>query len=406
MRLLLFTGKGGVGKTTLAAATATHLACAGGKVLVVSTDPAHSLADALATGLGPEPCEVEIPGTSASLYAAEIQTRVLLDGAWCELREHLRTVLRGAGVNELDSEELTVLPGVEDLLALVEVRRLAENGPWDTVIVDCGPTAETLRLLSLPEALAGYLERLFPAHRRVVRGLLATMAGSETVERWDDVADALGRLAEQLSGLTELFSSAATSVRLVLTPEAVVAAETRRTLTALALQHIRVDGLVANRVVPDPGAARGDAASWMRTRRKEQETVLESVRIGTDIPLRKVLHRATEPVGAAVLQELGTELYGDDDPLAGPDKAPVMEVTGERGKSLDAKFSLRITMPLHEGAELDLARIGDELAITIDGRRRLVALPAVLRRCIVTGALAGDDGVTVQFKPDPDLWMR
>lgn len=405
MRILLFTGKGGVGKTTLAAATAARVAGRGGKVLVVSTDPAHSLADALDADLGAQPREVRLDGSRAVLHAAEVQTRELVDGTWRELREHLRTMLQGAGVDEVDAEELTVLPGVEDLLALTEVHRLAASGLWDTVIVDCGPTAETLRLLALPESLAGYLERLFPAHRRAVRGLLAGIAGSEQIERWDSVADGLGRLAERLAGLKGMLGDGGTSVRLVLTPESVVAAETRRTLTALALQQIRVDGLVANRVVPHPGSARGAAAGWLRTRRREQEKVLDTLRAATDLPLRMVEHRAAEPVGAAALLELGAELYAEADPLENLSNMPSMQVTGG-GRGLDAEYALRIALPLHPSADLNMARIGDELAITVDGRRRLVALPAVLRRCIVTSAVAGDDGLTVRFRPDPELWMR
>ncbi|MGH8963928.1 MAG: ArsA family ATPase, partial [Actinomycetes bacterium] len=232
MRVVLFTGKGGVGKTTLAAATAALLARSGRKVLAVSTDPAHSLGDALDVDLGGEPVEVE-----AGLYAAHVDARTLLDGAWSRLREHLGTLLAGAGVDELVADELTVLPGVEDLLALGEVRRLAGSGLWEVVVVDCGPTAETLRLLGLPEAASTYLERLFPAHRRAVRGLLTGLAGASRDARpaWDRTVDALDALAEQLRGLRELLDPATTSIRLVLTPERVVAAETRRTLTALAL---------------------------------------------------------------------------------------------------------------------------------------------------------------------------
>ena len=152
MRVVLFTGKGGVGKTTLAAATAARLARSGRKALVVSTDPAHSLGDALEAELDGEPAELE-----SGLYAAHIDTHALLDDAWGPLQHHLHTVLAGAGVDELVADELTVLPGVEDLLALAEVRRAAESGPWEVVVVDCGPTAETLRLLGLPEALAGYV---------------------------------------------------------------------------------------------------------------------------------------------------------------------------------------------------------------------------------------------------------
>ncbi|GAB2839973.1 ArsA family ATPase [Lentzea nigeriaca] len=397
-RVLLFTGKGGVGKTTLAAATAASLAAHGRKALVVSTDPAHSLGDALDVRLGAAPSEVD-----TGLFACQIDPRGLVDEAWGELRGHLRTVLAGAGVNELDAEELTVLPGVEELLALAEVRRLASVGPWEVVVVDCGPTAETLRLLSLPEAFAGYLERLFPTHRRVVRGLLAGVAGTGTVEKWDATADALSRLAERLDALRSMLADPSScSVRLVLTPERVVAAETRRTLTALALQGIRVDSVIANRLVPSPGSARGGAATWLRTRRHEQDAVLaELTGIGE---IRTVDHRASEPVGVPALLEVASQLYGSEDPLPAASVAEsLLEVSGS-GRGLDARYSLRIALPLAEDTELDLARVGDDLALTVDRRRRLVALPSLLRRCIVTGAEMDSGGVTVGFRPDPSLW--
>ncbi|MEU4447482.1 ArsA family ATPase [Actinosynnema sp. NPDC050801] len=399
-RLLLFTGKGGVGKTTLAAATATALAAGGRKALVVSTDPAHSLGDAFGVPLSGDVAEVDAGGSFGGLHAAQVDPRALVDDAWRDLRGHLRTVLAGAGVDELDAEELTVLPGVEELLALSEVRRLASGGPWDVVVVDCGPTAETLRLLALPEAFASYLERLFPTHRRVVRGLLAGVAGSGTVEKWDATADALGRLAENLEQLRGLLTSPTTSVRLVLTPERVVAAETRRTVTALALQGIRVDGVVANRVVPDPGADSGAAAAWLRTRRAEQDAVLADLAdLGS---VRAVEHRAAEPVGTTALLDLADSLYQGRDPLdgeSGDGQLLEVERTGER------EYTLRIALPVGDSS-LDLARVGDDLAVTVDGRRRLVALPSLLKRCLVTGAELDDTGLAVRFAPDPDLWMR
>src|SRR3954467_8392179 len=322
MRIVLFTGKGGVGKTTLAAATAAQLARSGRKALVVSTDPAHSLGDALEADLAGAPAEVD---GLVGLFAAHVDARGLAEGAWERLREHLRTLLAGAGVDELVADELTVLPGVEELLALRAVRRAAQSGPWDVVVVDCGPTAETLRLLALPEAVGGYLERLFPAHRRAVRGLLAGATGRaprEAAERWDRTADALDLLADDLAGLRAMLSAPATGIRLVLTPERVVAAETRRTLTALALHGLRVDGLVANRLVPvPPPAAGGVAADWLRERAAEQAAVLSELD-GVGPPLRTVGYRAAEPTGVAALLELAGDLWGDDDPVAAPADAP------------------------------------------------------------------------------------
>jgi arsenite-transporting ATPase len=407
MRVLLFTGKGGVGKTTLAAATAARLAAHGRKTLVVSTDPAHSLGDALGVPLDGDPTELGVAAADG-LFASQLDVRRLVDGSWQELRTHLRTLLAGAGVDELDAEELTVLPGVEELLALSEVYRLAAAGPWEVVVVDCGPTAETLRLLALPEAMAGYLERLFPTHRRVVRGLLAGIAGARQVDRWDAAADALSRLAERLEALrAALADRSRTSVRLVTTPERVVAAETRRTLTALAVQGVRVDGLVANRLIPVFGPMRGPSATWLHTRRNEQRAVLDELAASAGVPLRTVEHLACEPVGVPALLALAGELYGDDDPLGTEPvaPAPLLTVSGS-GKGLDARYRLRIAVPLAGDADVDLARVGDELALTVDGRRRLISLPPLLRRCEVTGADVADDGVLVDFRPDPALWPR
>jgi arsenite-transporting ATPase len=408
VRVVLFTGKGGVGKTTLAAATATLLARSGRKVLAVSTDPAHSLGDALEADLGGEPTELD-PG----LFAAHVDTRTLLDGAWARLQGHLGTLLAGAGVDELVADELTVLPGVEDLLALGEVRRLAESGPWEVVIVDCGPTAETLRLLGLPEALSTYLERLFPAHRRAVRGLISGLAaaGRDTQPAWDRAVDALDALAEQLQGLRRLLADeATTSIRLVLTPERVVAAETRRTLTALALHGLSVDGLVVNRVLPGaPPSLRGPAGRWLRERHAEQNGVLAEL-AALPVPLRTAEHTAAEPTGLPALLELARTLYGTDDPAAQADqpKAPLLQVrrTAGSGTSLDSEFELVLRLPGVGDGPLDLVRLDDDLAVTTGGTRRMIALPSVLRRCTVTGAnLAGDD-LCVAFAPDPAAWLR
>jgi arsenite-transporting ATPase len=409
VRVVLFTGKGGVGKTTLAAATAAMLARSGRKVLVVSTDPAHSLGDALEADLDGEPQEL-----SVGLYAAHIDTRALLDDSWGQLQGHLRTMLAGAGVDELVADELTVLPGVEDLLALGEVQRAAETGLWDVVVVDCGPTAETLRLLGLPEAISGYLERLFPAHRRAVRGLLAGMsgAGKDGAASWDRTIDALDALAERLSGLRAMLADhERTSIRLVLTPERVVAAETRRTLTALALHGLRVDGMVANRVVPGPPPSlRGPAARWLRQRHTEQQAVLAELDgLGGDVRLHTAAYAAAEPTGVPALLEIARSLYGEADPVPpGRPGPPLMNVrrTAGNGTSPDSEFELVMRLPGAADGPLDLARVDDELAVAVGGVRRLVALPSVLRRCTVTAARLEDDDLCVVFTPDKAVWAR
>jgi arsenite/tail-anchored protein-transporting ATPase len=407
VRVVLFTGKGGVGKTTLAASTAALLARSGRKALVVSTDPAHSLGDALEADLGHEPVELE-----QGLYAAHVDTHTLLDDSWSALQSALRTVLAGAGVDELVADELTVLPGVEDLLALNAVRRAAETGPWEVVVVDCGPTAETLRLLGLPEAVAGYVERLFPAHRRAVRGLLAGLSsGRAPSAAWDATIDALDELADQLGSLRALLADPTRcSIRLVLTPERVVAAETRRTLTALALHGLHVDGIVVNRIVPGPPPSlRGPAARWLRERHTEQQAVLTELSGLGGVPLRTADHTAAEPTGVDALLEIAHNLYGDADPAAaGQPGPPLLRVRRTRGEgtSRDSEFELVLALPGAADGPLDLARVGDDLAIGLGSVRRLVALPSVLRRCVVTAARLDGDDLVVTFAPDPAVWTR
>ncbi len=375
MRILLFTGKGGVGKTTLAASTAARLAASGRKTLVVSTDPAHSLADAFGTTLTDDPSEVD-----AGLFAAHVDARGLVDRSWPDLRERLRGLFAGVGLDALDAEELTVVPGVDEVLALSEVVRLAESGSWDVVVVDCGPTAETLRLLALPEAIGGYLDRvrLFPGVRAA--------------------ADTVTALGEHVRGLrSSLTDPATTSVRLVLTPERLVIAETRRTLTALALRGVHVDGLVVNRLVPKVKRWQGPAGDWLRTRRSEQDAVLSELDRSTPLPVRLVEHRAVEPVGVVALLAVADELYGDIDPLDGfrAPGTPLLSATADGDDYL-----LTVALPLTDTTDLGLARVGDDLSVTVDGVRRLVALPLMLRRYTVIDAESDDTGLVLRFALD------
>jgi arsenite-transporting ATPase len=389
MRIVLFTGKGGVGKTTLAAATAAHLARSGRKTLAVSTDPAHSLGDALEANLGGEP--VEVDGTGG-LFAAHVDARALLDGAWGRLREHLATVLAGAGVDELVADELTVLPGVEELLALSAVRRATETGPWEVVVVDCGPTAETLRLLALPEATSGYLERLFPAHRRAVRGLLARDRAD--ARRWDRTAGARrpGGRARRPAHPAHV---AADGHPARAHPERVVAAERRAQPRDTGLRGARRPASVPARTTARRVAGERRTGAGACSRR------------GVSVRAPSSAHRGRAHRRAALLP-LAAQLGGDDDPITERASTPPLAVrrTAGSGRSADSEFELALHLPGAATAPLDLARIGDELAVTAAGVRRLVALPAVLRRCTVTCARLDGDDLRVAFRPDPALWLR
>jgi arsenite-transporting ATPase len=389
VRVLLFTGKGGVGKTTASAATATLAAGRGLKTLVISTDPAHSLADAVDTPLGPEPTEID-----GGLYGQQIDAQRSFERSWREVQDYLMTLLDKSGADPMAAEELTVLPGAEEVLALLEVRRQVTAGIWDLVVVDCAPTAETLRLLALPEALSWYMDRVFPVSRRVARAMRPVLGRAVPMPQ-DRVFDAVERLHRDLADVRAILTDATRStVRLVLTPEAVVVAEARRTFTSLSLYGYRVDGVVANRVFP-PG---GDAwrAGWVAAQAIQLDEVEQSF---APLPVWRSPYRAGEPVGVEELAAFGAEAYGADDPLAPPPPRDLMTVT-----RADPGFDLSLDLPLADKRDLDLVRHGDDLVVTVGARRRVIALPSALRRCVVSGARLRDGRLVVSFVPDPDLW--
>ena len=391
MRVLLFTGKGGVGKTTASAATATLAAARGLKTLVVSTDPAHSLADTVDSALGPEPTEID-----SGLYGQQIDAQRQFERSWREVQDYLRSVFDKSGIDPLAAEELTVLPGAEEVLALLEVRRQVASDTWDLVVVDCAPTAETLRLLALPEALSWYMDRVFPASRRVARAMRPVLGRVTSVPvPQDRVFDAVERLHRELADARAMLTDQSrTSVRLVLTPEAVVVAEARRTLTSLSLYGYRVDGVIANRVFP----AGGDAwrAGWVAAQQIQLGEVEQSF---APLPVWRSPYRAGEPVGVEELAAFAAEAYGDADPLALPPPHDLMSVA-----RTDVGFDLALDLPLADKRDLDLVRRGDELVVTVGSRRRVLALPSALRRCLVSGAALTQGRLVVSFIPDPDLW--
>src|SRR3954447_22697354 len=202
MRIILFTGKGGVGKTTAAAGTAALAARAGRRTLLLSTDAAHSLADALGVPIGAEPTEV-----SANLHVQQVDAQRRFEESWLEIQDYLLSVLDAAGVDPMTAEELTVLPGAEEVLALLELRAQVLSGEWDVVVVDCAPTAETLRLLALPQALAWYLDRFLPADGRMLRALRPVVARAAGVPMpGDAVVAAVQRLRSDLTEVHDLLT--------------------------------------------------------------------------------------------------------------------------------------------------------------------------------------------------------
>ncbi|WP_205474689.1 ArsA family ATPase [Nocardioides sp. SYSU D00038] len=380
MRILLFTGKGGVGKSTVAAATAAQAAAAGHRTLVLSTDAAHSLGDAFGTPVGSQPTEV-----AERLFVQQVDAQERFERSWAEIQRYLLSVLEVAGVDPLAAEELTVVPGAEEVLALLELRLQALSGGWDVVVVDCAPTAETLRLLALPEALGWYMQRVFPTQARVMTALKPVLSRAAGVPMpGGGVFDAVERLHTELDEVRSLLSGPEASVRIVLTPESVVLAEARRAYTSLSLFGYRVDGVVANRIFP-AGGADDWRAGWVVA----QDEVLAQVEQSfAGLPLWRSEYRTAEPVGVTDLRTLADEVYAGTDPLAVPSGAGPFEVD-----QVDGGAVLRLRLPLVSRTEVDLARSGDELVVTVGSYRRLLTLPAALARLRVAGARVVEDGV-------------
>ncbi|MEU8249409.1 ArsA family ATPase [Nonomuraea sp. NPDC048916] len=375
-RVLLFTGKGGVGKTTAAAATATLAAARGLKTLIVSTDTAHSLADALGVGPG----EIA-PG----LHLHQVDTQKTMERHWGDLQDYAKGLLAELGLDEITSEEITVLPGAEEVIALLELREHAQAGAWDVIVVDCAPTAETLRLLALPEALDWHVTRLMPVGRRIMKFVSPLVRSvAHVTAPGEEVMSAGERLHRGLLEVRELLTGDHASVRLVLTPEAVVLAEARRTLTSLSLYGYRVDAVIANRVFPAEGADEW-RGQWVAA---QSRLLAEAGESFAPLPVHVVPYLPAEPVGRSALAAVGEAIYGDTDPFAVPAVEPPLRLSADE---------LTLALPGADRADVDLARKGDELIVTAGPYRRILALPSVLARRRIAGAVLRDGLLRVRF---------
>jgi arsenite-transporting ATPase len=386
VRVLLFTGKGGVGKTSAAAATALRCADAGARTLVMSTDSAHSLADSLDTWIGAHPTRV-----TATLSAQQLDAQERMEEHWGEIQDYLVEVFNWAGAEGIEAEELSVPPGIDELFSLADIKTHAESGEWDVLVVDCAPTAETIRLLSLPDILEWYMERIFPMSRRLGRVLGPVLQRVSSLPvAGDEVFGASRRFYDSLEGVKKVLSDPArTTIRLVVNPERMVIAEARRTYTYLSLFGYRVDAVIANRLLPEEVAD-----PWFEQWKAQQAEHLTTIEDGfAPVPILRAGLARDELVGIGRLRKFADELYCAEDPTAILHHGEPMRIENNE----DGRYELVQELPFADREELDVGRRGDELLVRIGPYRRALMLPDSLRRRPVEAAALRDGTLRITF---------
>ena len=389
MRIIVFTGKGGVGKTSVAAATALGIARQGARTLVMSTDPAHSLADAFESEIGPELTEI-----APKLFGQQIDAQQRLEQHWREIQEFTTEFLSWAGADPVAAEEIMALPGIEEVFSLTDLRRHADDGSFDCIVIDCAPTAETLRLLSLPEMARWYIDRIFPVQRRVVKFVRPVLERVTSMPIANDrFYGAVERLYTSLDQVGKILTDAeSSSIRIVVNPEKMVIAEARRLFTYLALFGYRVDAVVANRLLPDD-VSDPYFAKWKKIQSAHLDTIRESF---APVPVFTSRLYDEEMVGQELLAELCREVYGERDPAdVLHDDEPMRVAKVKDGMVLELR------LPYADG-RLDLARKDDELIVTVGSYRRSIMLPQSLRRREVVDAGFEGPVLRISFKGDDD----
>jgi len=386
-RTILYTGKGGVGKTSVAAATARRCAAAGRRTLVLSTDPAHSLADALGEAVGPEPTPV-----ADGLHAQQIDAQREMERHWSAVQGWLGDMLVEHGVGRITAEELTVPPGLDELFSLLTLKGHHESGAWEVVIVDCAPTGETLRLLSFPDVARWWLERVFPWEKQILaaaapfaRAVLDVPVPSSAV-----IAE-VRRLVENLIAMHQILRDHRhATLRLVMNPDRMVIDEAMRTFTYLNLYGFLCDAVVVNRIFPEEVAG-----TYFGAWRDRQQEHLELVRGAfAPLPVLGAPYFETEVVGPAMLDRLGGALFaGRPSPVA----VLHASLTQELELEADGRARLRLALPFARKGTISLKQIGQELVVRVDGYKRTIVLPPAIQALRPVGAVLEDGALEIRF---------
>jgi arsenite-transporting ATPase len=365
-RTILYTGKGGVGKTSVAAASALAIARSGLRTVVMSTDPAHSLSDSLETGLGPQPMPV-----ADNLWAQEVQAEAEMERHWQAVQRWLGGLLSDRGVDRILAEELTVPPGMDEIFSLLQLKRHHESGEFDVIIVDCAPTGETLRLLSFPEVARWWLEKVFPWEKRL---LTAARPFAKTVLDLplpgNDVLAEVQALVRNLIDMSEILRDRSrSSIRLVMNPERMVIKEAQRTFTYLNLYGYLTDAVVVNRVFP-ADVEGGYFSAWRAVQREHVELVEQAF---APVPVLRAPFFEQEVVGAVMLERLGEAVFGADAPerVLCHEQSLALKMDGDSAE-------LRLRVPFAEKGDVKLKKIGLELVIRVGERKRNIVLPSAL----------------------------
>jgi arsenite/tail-anchored protein-transporting ATPase len=393
MRILLYTGKGGVGKTSMSAATGLRCAQLGYRTVVLSTDPAHSLGDSFDVRIGSQLTEL-----APNLWGQEIDLLVQMDQYWGRVQGYLHSLFAWQGMDSLVAEETAVLPGMEELASLMQISALADSGQYDVIIIDAAPTGSTLQLLSFPEMARWYIEKIFPFHRKTVeiaRPVVKRLSDMPIPD--SDVFDSLEELVGYLERISQLLSnSAISSMRLVLNPEKMVVKEAQRAYTYLNLYGYAVDAVICNRVFP---AHLSDHYfdQWKNAQANNLQLVQECFH---PLPILQVPFFQQEVTGKAMLYQMAEAVFGTD-PVRGGAGDPTQKYYQGNPQAIvrqDDHYVLSIPLPLVERSEVHLHRsVVDELVVRIGNWKRNISLPLGLARLDIATARYEGDFLNIYF---------